>query len=53
MILTNVQPDTSQPPGNTGIPDAELMYNEFICYNTDQVKLKYLLRVQMVDSDDW
>jgi poly [ADP-ribose] polymerase len=41
-------PDTvTEPPGDTNVDDADLMYNEYICYNVDQVRLRYLLRVKM------
>ncbi|KAK5119350.1 hypothetical protein LTR85_007706 [Meristemomyces frigidus] len=39
-------PDTTQPPGDTGA-DAYLQYNEYICYDAAQVRLRYLLRVRM------
>ncbi|KAK4547868.1 hypothetical protein LTR36_010587 [Oleoguttula mirabilis] len=39
-------PDTTKPPGPTGA-DASLKYNEFICYDVAQVRLRYLLRVRM------
>jgi len=42
-------PDTTQAPGDTGITNAggwgSLLYNEYICYNIAQVRLRYLLRV--------
>lgn len=41
-------PDTSQgPPGPTGVQDAHLLYNEYICYDVSQIRLRYLLRVKM------
>ncbi|KAH9887772.1 poly polymerase catalytic domain-containing protein [Xylariomycetidae sp. FL2044] len=41
-------PDTNvAKPGPTGIPNAYLLYNEFICYDITQVRLRYLLRVRM------
>lgn len=40
-------PDTTQDPGATGVSGAYLQYNEFICYNVAQVRLRYLLRVKM------
>ncbi|EGP82505.1 uncharacterized protein MYCGRDRAFT_51199 [Zymoseptoria tritici IPO323] len=47
--LAGVQmPDTvTKPPGDTTVLDACLEYNEYICYNVDQVRLRYLLRVKM------
>lgn len=39
-------PDLSQKPGATGVPNAYLAYNEFICYDVDQVRLRYLFRVR-------
>ncbi|KAA8621228.1 poly polymerase 2 ADP-ribosyltransferase 2 [Pyrenophora tritici-repentis] len=42
-----MMPDVSMPPGPTMIPNAYLMYNEYIAYDVAQVKLRYLLRVQM------
>lgn len=35
------------PPGPTGVQNASLQYNEYICYNEDQVQLRYLFRVKM------
>ncbi|RBR06655.1 uncharacterized protein FIESC28_10970 [Fusarium coffeatum] len=40
-------PDPEIKPGNTNIPGAWLQYNEYICYDVAQVKLRYLLRVKM------
>lgn len=40
-------PDTTIKPGPTGVPNAYLQYNEFICYDVSQVRLRYLLRVKM------
>ncbi|KAI8958151.1 PARP-domain-containing protein [Daldinia sp. FL1419] len=40
-------PDTSVKPGPTGVPNAYLLYNEYICYDISQVRLRYLLRVRM------
>ena len=31
---------------NAKVPSSSLLYNEFIVYDTDQVLLKYLLRVE-------
>ncbi|KAF2770554.1 PARP-domain-containing protein [Teratosphaeria nubilosa] len=48
-----MMPDTAQPPVDTGVSGygshgyAPLMYNEYICYNVAQVRLRYLLRVRM------
>lgn len=40
-------PDLSVKPGPTGLPDyGHLMYNEYICYDVDQVRLRYLFRVR-------
>ncbi|KAH7318239.1 poly polymerase catalytic domain-containing protein [Stachybotrys elegans] len=33
--------------GETKIPDAGLWYNEYICYDVAQVRLRYLFRVKM------
>lgn len=46
MCAFSFQPDTTQPPGPTGL-GKYLQYNEFICYSVDQVRLRYLLRVRM------
>ncbi|KAJ8131654.1 hypothetical protein O1611_g1968 [Lasiodiplodia mahajangana] len=40
-------PDTTVKPGPTGVPNAYLQYNEYICYDVSQVRLRYLLRVRM------
>ncbi|EMC94796.1 hypothetical protein BAUCODRAFT_149887 [Baudoinia panamericana UAMH 10762] len=40
-------PDVSTPPGETKVPTAYLLYNEYICYDFAQVRLRYLLRVRM------
>ncbi|KAI4719294.1 PARP-domain-containing protein [Aureobasidium sp. EXF-10727] len=40
-------PDTTEDPGNTNVPGAYLLYNEYICYDIAQVRLRYLLRVKM------
>ncbi|KAI4657345.1 uncharacterized protein J4E79_007418 [Alternaria viburni] len=42
-----MMPDVSTPPGATNVPNAYLQYNEYIAYDVAQVKLRYLLRVQM------
>ncbi|CAN8096184.1 unnamed protein product [Discula destructiva] len=36
------------PPGPTGVEDSGLIYNEYICYEEDQVQLRYLFRVNMI-----
>ncbi|KAL2019003.1 hypothetical protein VTK56DRAFT_10168 [Thermocarpiscus australiensis] len=41
-------PDTSVPPGDTNVPNPYLYYNEYICYDVAQVRLRYLLRVKML-----
>ncbi|KAI1367844.1 poly polymerase catalytic domain-containing protein [Xylaria arbuscula] len=38
-------PDTTVKPGRTNVPNAYLQYNEYICYDVSQVRLRYLLRV--------
>ncbi|KAF1350007.1 poly polymerase catalytic domain-containing protein [Delphinella strobiligena] len=40
-------PDTTQLPGQTEVEGASLMYNEYICYDVAQVRLRYLLCVRM------
>ncbi|KAI2622973.1 PARP-domain-containing protein [Hypomontagnella submonticulosa] len=40
-------PDVSVKPGATGVPNAYLLYNEYICYDVSQVRLRYLFRVRM------
>ncbi|KAI1386905.1 PARP-domain-containing protein [Hypoxylon trugodes] len=40
-------PDTTTPPNNTNVPNAYLLYNEYICYDVSQVRLRYLFRVRM------
>lgn len=40
-------PDTSVEPGNTNVPGGYLQYNEYICYDTAQIRLRYLFRVKM------
>lgn len=42
-----LQPDTTQLPGQTDVEGVSLMYNEYICYDVAQVRLRYLLRVRM------
>lgn len=46
--LTGVQmPDTTVQPGPTNEPGASLQYNEYICYDVAQIRLRYLFRVRM------
>ncbi|KAJ4256653.1 hypothetical protein NW762_008749 [Fusarium torreyae] len=40
-------PDPSVKPGDTNVQNASLYYNEYICYDIAQVKLRYLLRVKI------
>ncbi|KAL2356801.1 poly polymerase catalytic domain-containing protein [Cryomyces antarcticus] len=40
-------PDTSLPPGESGVDGAYLEYNEFICYEVAQIRLRYLFRVHI------
>ncbi|KAK6000311.1 hypothetical protein QM012_003943 [Aureobasidium pullulans] len=40
-------PDTTEDPGDTNVAGAYLQYNEYICYDIAQVRLRYLLRVKM------
>ena len=40
-------PDISTEPGPTDENHAYLQYNEYIVYDVSQVRLRYLLRVQM------
>jgi len=47
LELTHEQPDTKEEPGDTDVENAYLDYNEFICYDVAQVRLRYLLRVKM------
>jgi poly [ADP-ribose] polymerase len=42
-----VQPDVSVASGPTNVPNAYLLYNEYIVYDVAQVRLRYLLRVKM------
>ncbi|KAI1456862.1 PARP-domain-containing protein [Annulohypoxylon moriforme] len=44
--LTGVQVPDTQGMHPTGAPSV-LMYNEYICYNVAQVRLRYLFRVRM------
>ncbi|EWC46572.1 hypothetical protein DRE_04295 [Drechslerella stenobrocha 248] len=44
--LKGVQmPDPSVAPGKSGVPGAYLQYNEYICYSTAQIKLRYLFYI--------
>ncbi|CAK7203836.1 hypothetical protein SEUCBS139899_006585 [Sporothrix eucalyptigena] len=46
--LKGVQmPDVSQAPTDTKVPNAGLYYNEYIVYDVNQVRLRYLFRVKM------
>ncbi|KAJ4124592.1 hypothetical protein NW765_014118 [Fusarium oxysporum] len=45
--LTFFQPDPDVKPGDTNVSGAGLYYNEYICYDVAQVKLRYLLRVKI------
>ncbi|KAI1633372.1 poly polymerase catalytic domain-containing protein [Biscogniauxia mediterranea] len=46
--LKGVQiPDTTTMPGDTNVQNAHLLYNEYICYDVSQVRLRYLIRVRM------
>ena len=36
---------------NANIPHSSLLYNEYIVYDTDQIKMKYLLRVEFDYKD--
>ncbi|CAK7216949.1 hypothetical protein SCUCBS95973_002986 [Sporothrix curviconia] len=46
--LKGVQmPDVATPPGDTNVPNAGLYYNEYIVYDVNQVRLRYLFRVKM------
>ncbi|KFG79917.1 poly polymerase 2 ADP-ribosyltransferase 2 [Metarhizium anisopliae] len=40
-------PDTKVAPGPTNVDGAYLAYNEYICYDVAQVKLRYLFHVEM------
>lgn len=42
-----LQPDTTIAPGPTDVKDAYLMYNEYICYDVAQVRLRYLFQIKM------
>jgi len=48
LLLTDLaQPDVAVAPGDTDIEGTVLQYNEYICYDVAQVRLRYLLRVRM------
>ncbi|KAI0970102.1 poly polymerase catalytic domain-containing protein [Xylaria arbuscula] len=40
-------PDITVTPGPTGVQGTHLLYNEYICYDISQIRLRYLLRVRM------
>ncbi|PNY19706.1 Poly [ADP-ribose] polymerase [Tolypocladium capitatum] len=40
-------PDMTVAPGTTEVPDSDLFYNEYICYDVAQVKLRYLFHLKM------
>ena len=43
-----LMPDPTKTPGDDGAhPQAYLQYNEYICYNVAQLKIRYLFRVAM------
>ncbi|KAK4565371.1 hypothetical protein LTR86_003988 [Recurvomyces mirabilis] len=42
-----MMPDTTDAPGETNVVGGYLQYNEYICYDVAQVRLRYLLRVRM------
>ncbi|OBT83286.1 hypothetical protein VE02_08474 [Pseudogymnoascus sp. 03VT05] len=42
-----LMPDTTIAPGATDVKDAYLMYNEYICYDVAQVRLRYLFRIKI------
>ncbi|OBT46827.1 hypothetical protein VE00_01944 [Pseudogymnoascus sp. WSF 3629] len=42
-----LMPDTTIAPGATDVKDAYLMYNEYICYDVAQVRLRYLFQIKM------
>lgn len=41
-----MMPSAKTPPGNTGV-NSRLFYNEFICYDVAQIRLRYLFQVNM------
>ncbi|KAG9965873.1 PARP-domain-containing protein, partial [Aureobasidium melanogenum] len=46
-LTGTTMPDTTEDPGDTNVAGASLYYNEYICYEIAQVRLRYLLRVKM------
>ncbi len=36
---------------NAKVAHSSLLYNEYIVYNTDQIKIKYLLRIEFNYKD--
>jgi len=44
-------PDMSVPFALTQRENAQLYYNEYICYNTKQIRLRYLFRVTTEEED--
>ncbi|KFX93482.1 hypothetical protein O988_06797 [Pseudogymnoascus sp. VKM F-3808] len=42
-----LMPDTTVAPGPTNVQNAYLMYNEYICYDVAQVRLRYLFQIKM------
>ncbi|KEY68041.1 hypothetical protein S7711_06952 [Stachybotrys chartarum IBT 7711] len=45
--LKGIQMPDPSSNGSTDLPQASLWYNEYICYDVAQVKLRYLFRVKM------
>ena len=46
-------PDTAKEPGDTNVPGTYLQYNEYICYDIAQIRLRYLFRVKMSPDLMW
>lgn len=47
--LDGVQmPDVSTKPGASGVAGAYLEYNEYIAYDVNQIRMRYLFRVKMM-----
>jgi poly [ADP-ribose] polymerase len=46
-VANSAQPDAKVEISDTNVPNAYLMYNEYIMYNVDQIRMRYLLRVKM------
>lgn len=42
-----LQPNVSIKPTDSNVPGAYLVYNEYIAYDVDQIRLRYLFRVKM------